>query len=145
MKKTIIILSLAFLIFNLSFVSCIKSGQTHIPASKSFVGIWRLTEGVMHGSSETTGMFTVNNPDGTFYIFTTSGTDRTNASILQYGTYEITSDSTCNERIVKHNTQPSMNNTKFLIKFRFKDDNTMISQWKLGKSPWFSEEWTRVQ
>ncbi|MFA6401182.1 MAG: DUF4488 domain-containing protein [Salinivirgaceae bacterium] len=138
MKKTILLLCLGF-------VSCALSAQTHIPASKSFVGIWRLTDGMIHGSNRTTGMFTVNNPDGTFYLFTTSGTDSTFASILQYGTYKLTSDSTCTEQIVKHNSNPSMDGSNFLIKFRFIDENTMISQWKLGDFPYISEKWSRVQ
>jgi hypothetical protein len=133
------------LIFSLAFVSIFINAQTHIPASKSFVGMWRLTEGMMHGTSKTTGMFTVNNPDGTFYLFTTSGKHSTFAEILQYGTYKMTSDSTCTEQIVKHNTNSAMDSTIFLIKFRFIDDNTMISQWKLGEFHWISEKWTRVQ
>ena len=138
MKKAILLLSIVFVSFALY-------AQTHIPASKSFVGFWRLTEGMMHGSIETKGMFTVNNPDGTFYLFTTSGTDSTYASILQYGIYKMTSDSTCTEQIVKHNTNPSMDGRICLIKFRFIDENTMISQWKLGDLPYFSEKWSRVQ
>jgi hypothetical protein len=138
MKKTILLLSLVIVVFALN-------AQTHIPASKSFVGFWRLADGIMHGSSETTGMFTVNNSDGTFYLFTTSGTDRTYASILQYGAYKMTSDSTCTEQIVKHNSQPAMDGSIFLIKFKLIDDNTMILQWKLGDFNWVSEKWTRVQ
>jgi len=138
MKKTILLLSIVFISFALN-------AQTHIPASKSFVGFWRLTHGLMHGSSETKGMFKVNNPDGTFFLFTTSGTDSTYASILQYGIYKMTSDSTCTEQIVKHSTNPAMNGSNFLIKFRFIDENTMISQWKLGNYQWISEEWSRVQ
>jgi hypothetical protein len=126
-------------------VSCALNVQTHIPASKSFVGFWRLTGGVMHGSSATKGMFTVNNPDGTFYLFTTSGTDSTYASILQYGIYKMTSDSTCTEQIVKHITNPTMDGRIALIKFRFIDENTMILQWKLGDLPYFSEKWSRVK
>jgi hypothetical protein len=138
MKKAIFVLSIVFVSFALN-------AQTHLPESKSFIGFWRLTEGMMHGSKETTGMFKVNNPDGTFYLFLTSGSDSTYASILQYGTYKMTSDSTCIEQIVKHPTEPAMNGSTFLIKFRFIDDNTMISQWKLNNSKWFSEKWSRVQ
>lgn len=139
MKKHAIFLSLLFSTF-------VLFGQTHIPASKSFVGIWRLSEGMLHGSDKTTGMFTVNNPDGTFYLFTTSGTVSTYASVLQYGTYEMTSDSTCTEKITKHMTNPIMDDQIILIKFRLIDENTMISQWKLGSinMEWMPEKWVRV-
>ena len=138
MKKTILFLSMILIISSVD-------AQTHIPASKTMVGFWQLSKGLMHGSNETIGMFTVNNPDGSFYMFTISGKDSLKTTMLQYGTYEITSDSTCTEQIVKHFTNSAMNGSKCLIKFRLIDDNNLLWQWKLGNYNWMTEIWSRVE
>jgi len=138
MKTTVLFLSLVLISFTLK-------AQTNIPDSKSYVGFWQLSKGLMHGSTETNGMFTVNNPDGTFYMFTTSGGDNLKASILQYGTYKMTSDSTCTVKILQHPTSPNMVGKTIFIKYRFIDTNTMLSQWKLDDFDWMSELWQRVK
>ena len=130
----------------IGIISCTTTKvMTHIPDSNSYVGIWQLSKGLMHGSAETNGMFTVNNPDGTFYMYTTSGRDSLKASILQYGTYEMTSDSTCNVKILQHPTNPNMIGKTIFIKYRFIDTNTLYSQWKLDNFAWMPELWQRVK
>jgi hypothetical protein len=104
-----------------------------------------MSKGLMHGSAETIEMYSVNNPDGTFYMYTISGKDSLKTNMLQYGTYQITSDSTCTEQIVKHCTNSAMNGSKILIKYRLIDDNTLLWQWKLGNYNWMTEKWSRVE
>jgi hypothetical protein len=137
MKKSMVLFSM-ILIISSAFA------QVHIPASKSMVGFWKLSIGLKHGSPETIEMYSVNNPDGTFYMFTISGKDSLKTNMLQYGTYSATSDSTCTEQIVKHCTNSAMNGTKVLIRYRLLNDNTMQWQWKLDYSGWMTEIWSRV-
>jgi hypothetical protein len=138
MKTTVLFLSLVIFSFTLK-------AQTNISDSKSYVGFWQLSKGLMHGSTKTNAMFTVNNPDGTFYMFTTNGCDSLKASILQYGTYNMTSDSTITVKILQHPTQPDMIGKTIFIKYRLIDENTLFSQWKLDNFSWMPELWYRVK
>jgi hypothetical protein len=142
MKKTFLSLIAVLAVFALT-------AQNHVPASKSMVGIWRQT-GAMTTSGELvnvrTGIYKVINPDGTFYTFITWGADGSNAptEIGLYGTYKITSDSTCTEHIVKHATSPEMNGTDSFMKSKLVDENTLLVQWKSGER-WVKESWSRLQ
>ena len=138
MKTTILFLCLVITSFTLK-------AQTQIPDSKSYAGSWKLSKGLIHGSPETNGMFTVNNPDGTFYTYTTIGNQNSGNSFLQSGTYEMTSDSTCTVKILKHANSPDMVGAMILVKFRFEGSNTMHSLWKLERNGWMPEVWERVK
>lgn len=61
-----------------------------------------------------------------------------------YGTYKITSDSTCTEHIVKHAMSPEMSGVDSLLKYKLVDENTLIVQWKNGEK-WIKESWSRLQ
>ena len=142
MKKKFLSLIAVLAVFALS-------AQNHVPASKSMVGIWRQT-GAMTSSGElvnvTTGIYKVINPDSTFYTFITWGAGGSNAptEIGLYGTYKITSDSTCTEHIVEHATSPDMNGFDSFLKFKLVDENTLMVQWKNGEK-WIKESWSRLQ
>jgi hypothetical protein len=142
MKKTFLSLIAVLAVFALT-------AQNHVPASKSMVGIWRQT-GMMSSSGQlvnvTTGNYKVINPDSTFYTFITWGSDGSNAptEIGLYGTYKITSDSTCTEHIVKHATSPEMSGIDSSLKFKLVNENTLLVQWKNGDI-WIKESWSRLQ
>ena len=138
MKTAILFLSLVITSFTLK-------AQAQIPDSKSYAGSWKLSKGLIHGSPETDGMFTINNPDGTFYTYTTVAKQESGKSFLQSGTYEMTSDSTCTVKILKHANSPEMVGAMILVKFRFEGSNTMHSLWKLERNGWMPEVWERVK
>lgn len=137
MKKKLLLLCL--LIYSIAF-----SAQTHVPASKSMVGVWRQT-GAMTNTGELikvkSGNYKVINPDGTSYTIVTWSNGYTNIGF--YATYTITSDSTCTEHIIKHNN-PAMNGKDSELRFKLTDENSMIVSWKLDNR-WISESWTRLQ
>ena len=138
MKTTILFLSLVI-------TSLAIEAQAPIPDSKSYVGSWKLSKGLIHGSPETDGMLTVNNPDGTFTMYTTVANKESGKSFLQSGTCEMTSDSTCTVKILKHANSPDMVGATILVKFRLIDNDTMLWRWKLGGNSWMPEVWERVK
>jgi len=138
MKTVVLFLSLVI-------ISLAIEAQAPNSGSNSYVGSWKLSKGLIHGSPETDGMLTVNNPDGTFTMYTTVANQNSGNSFLQSGTYEMTSDSTCTVKILKHANSPDMIGASILVKFRFTDSNTMYSRWKLEGSGWMPEVWERVK
>lgn len=134
----------AFVFLGLIIVSLSLSSQIHVPASKSMVGVWRLT-GVMNDNGEfvkmTTGIYKVINPDGTTYTIATWGNNP--STIGFYATYTITSDSTYTEHIIKHG-DPAMNGKDSELRFKLTDENSMRVEWKLDNR-WISQSWTRLQ
>lgn len=89
-----------------SLISFGQTFPTHLPASKSLVGIWRQTGATYGGNfvEAKSGNYKVINPDGTFFTFVTWGMrdQSKDTAIGQYGTYELTSDSTLVEHVIKH-------------------------------------------
>jgi len=130
----------------LIFAVCSITAQVHIPLSKTLVGFWQLSKGTVHGNSETTGMFSVYNPDGTFYMFTIGGKEQPKATMLQCGTYTLTSDSTCNQLMVKSFTMSSAGEgQKFQVRFQLVNDVTMIWKYSTNGLSWSTEVWSRVE
>jgi len=126
------------------------SAQTepkHIPVSKSIVGIWRLIDEkkLVNGESIkiVTGNYKVINADGTYYTFVTWPNETT---IAQYGSYEIESDSTLVEHIIKHLLQPRLSGKDSPIKYNLIDENTMTVAWSynLDGKIWVNEKWIRL-
>ena len=64
--------------------------------------------------------------------------------ICLYGTYKITSDSTCTEHIVIHATSPEMSGIDSSLKFKLVNENILLVQWKNGDI-WIKESWSRLQ
>lgn len=133
------------LFISLVITSLTLKAQAQIPDAKLYVGSWKLTKGLVHGSPDTNGMFQINNPDGTFTMYTTVSNQESGKLFLQSGTYEMTSDSTCTVKILKHGDDQEMVGKTLLIKFRFKDSNTMLATWKLEGSAWMPEVWERMK
>lgn len=135
-----------FILFiSLVITSLALKAQSQIPDAKSYIGSWKLTKGLIHGSPETDGMLTINNPDGTFSMYTTVANQESGKSFLQSGTFEVTSDSTYTVKILKHADDQEMVGKTILVKFRFKDSNTMLTSWKLEGSAWMPEVWERIE
>lgn len=77
-----------------------RDEQTHIPTSKSLIGIWRQSTWVFRNGTSVnalTGNYKVVNADRTYYTFVT-WPEKT--SIGQFGSYEIKSDSLLVEHII---------------------------------------------
>lgn len=146
MNKYTVILLIFCSLFSFS-----QAKQTHTPASKSLKGIWRQTgiENPVNGKvvDILSGNYKVINEDGTFYTFVTwnmrdpfKGT-----TIGQYGDYQIKSDSTLIEHIVKHVINPSYDGKDVELKYELIDESTMMmAWWNLDKEVWVSERWTRL-
>ena len=146
-----------FIILFLAVVGTLQA-QQHLPESKSLVGMWRMIGvgmpnqgGVVKVKS---GNFKVINSDGTFYTFLASLPGRNTsqpdfATIMLYGTYAVTSDSTLNEHIVKHPHQPQMDNSESELKYKFvtgSDNNVLYMMWKnTTTNQWIPEMWERVR
>jgi hypothetical protein len=121
-------------------------GKTHVPASKTLVGIWRQTgmtnpnDGEVYGIRS--GNYKVINPDGTFYTFVTWNMQST--TIGQYGSYTITSDSTLVEHIVQHAMVPKLNGKDCMVRYKIIDENTMMSAWSFDNKKWVEDRMTRL-
>ena len=145
MKNSIILL---FLIF--SSITIAQTNQTHIPASETMVGIWRQTGLVNPNTGEMmeviSGNYKVINPDKTYFTFVTWGINdpRRPTVIGQYGTYEIISDSSLVEHIVKHDLNAKMTGTSVELRYIMKDKNTLMLAWKNHIDIWVNEVWTRL-
>lgn len=133
-----------------SLVSNGQTSQTHLPASKSIIGIWKQTGATNIHSGKLvdvkSGNYKVINADGTFFTFVDWGIiDRTkDTTIGQYGTYEITSDSTLVEHVIKHMMDPNLNGKDGAIKFKLVNENTLMMAWSYGNTKWVNEKWTRL-
>lgn len=133
---------IVFITFSLSLIS--QNEQTHVPASKSIIGIWRQT-GVSQMNGKTmdrlTGNYKVINADSTYFTFV-AWPEKT--VIEHYGTCEITSDSTLVEHIVIHSMNSSLNGTDQFTRFKLINENTIEMGWSLDNKNWVNEKWTRL-
>ena len=139
-----------FLILILSLQSNAQTEQTHIPASKTMIGIWRQTGIVNPNNGQTinvlSGNYKVINPDGTYFTFVTWGSNDPikGTTIGQYGTYEIKSDALMMEHINKHVINPQLNGKSAELKYNFIDENTLMMAWQNDFKQWINEKWTRL-
>jgi hypothetical protein len=145
----------ALLVIAALFVSCgmfkkrsNNSKQiTHMVESKSLVGVWQQSgasiENVKYAPLMITGNYKMINTDNTFFTLKGYGTK---FSCSFYGTYQMTSDSTYTEKIIKHNLNPSMSGSESKLRFNLIDENTMALEYfdTLYKR-WVPEIWVRVQ
>ena len=145
MKNIFILLFLTF-----SVVANAQTEQTQIPESKSIVGIWRQT-GIIHPNNGNlmpvlSGNYKLINPDGTFFTFVSWGTKdpKKGTTIGQYGTYEIKTDSTLVENVIKHSMNPNLSGTTGTLMYELKDEKTLMMAWKNNMGNWVNEEWTRL-
>jgi TonB family C-terminal domain len=127
----------------------ILSGQVQNPLieSKSIVGFWRQCRNVKNSDGSlrklATNNFTVINADNTFCTFV--NWSMTNTSIVGYGTYKITSDSTYTEHIIKHGVVPKLSNTNIELRYKMvKDDVLQIQYHNAQLDKWMPEYWERV-
>lgn len=124
-----------------------QTEQNHAPISKSIVGIWRLIDERTFANGESmkiaTGDYKVINADGTYYTFVTWPNETT---IAQYGSYQIESDSTLVEHIIKHVLHPRLSGKKSPIKYSLIDENTMMMAWSynFNGNIWINEKWIRL-
>lgn len=126
----------------------VDDGKQHLGASKGLEGVWRLTQAMDRSGAlveVNTGSFKIMNYDGTFYAFTTwSG--KAPAMMTLYGSYTITSDSTCIEKIVQSGVNSAMNGTTSEIRYKLIDENTLHSEYKNEVTGiWIPEVWKRVE
>ena len=139
-----------FLILILFLQSNAQTEQTHIPASKSIVGIWRQTGFVNPNNGETvtvlTGNYKLINPDGTYFTFVTWGSnDPINGTTIgKYGTYEVKSDELMVEHTIKHVIVPSLSGKSGEVKYKLIDENTLMMAWQNDFKQWVNEKWTRL-
>lgn len=142
------IFTLFFLTFSL--LTTAQSKQTHIPASKSIFGIWRQTGIVNRTNGQIvpvlSGNYKVINADGTFYTFVSWGTrdPEKGTTIGQYGSFEIKSDSTLVEHIIKHVIDSNLSGTTGVLKYKLIDEKTLMMAWKNNNGIWVDEKWTRL-
>jgi hypothetical protein len=139
------ILTLFILTISLISYGQTKSNQqTHVPAAKTLVGIWRQTTVMLNNGNSVkalTGNYKVINADGTYYTFVTWPEKTT---IGHYGSYEIKSDSLLVEHIINHSMNPNLNGTDQLSKFKQIDENTIEMAWSIDNINWINERWERL-
>ncbi len=139
MKNILILLFLTF-----SLLANAQTEQTHIPASKSMVGIWRQT-GIALTNGKTmdrlTGNYKVINADGSYYTFVTWPNETV---IGQYGTYKIKSDNILIEYIIMHEMNSNLNGKDCTIKYKLIDETTLMMAWSFDNEKWVNEKWTRL-
>ncbi|GGA66445.1 hypothetical protein GCM10008015_03930 [Flavobacterium palustre] len=139
------ILALLILVFSATLSA--QTEQKHIPVSKSIVGIWRRIDErkLVNGESIkiVTGDYKVINADGTYYTFATLPYE---TIIVQYGSYEIESDSTLVEHIIQNVLHPRLSGKDSPIKYSLIDENTMTVAWSynLEGKIWLNEKWIRL-
>ncbi|MFI0428089.1 DUF4488 domain-containing protein [Mariniflexile sp. HMF6888] len=139
MKNILILLFLTF-----SLLTNAQREQTHIPALKSIVGIWRQT-GIALTNGNTmdrlNGNYKVINADGSYYTFVTWPNETV---IGQYGTYKIKSDSILVEHIIMHEMNSNLNGKDCTIKYKLIDETTLMMAWSFDNEKWVNEKWTRL-
>ena len=131
--------------------------QEHLAESKSLVGMWRQTIVEKNNKGEIVKEklpnFKVINADGTFYTFTALNTGNintpeTDVSIYMYGTYDITSDSTFTEHVIKNYSVPDFDKSNAELRYKFvpdSDNNLVYMIWKSTvNNEWIPEAWERV-
>ncbi|MEL1240586.1 DUF4488 domain-containing protein [Flavobacterium flavipallidum] len=139
------ILVLLIVVFSVKLSA--QTEQNHIPISKSIVGIWRLIDERKLTNGESirilTGDYKVINADGTYYTFATLPNE---TIIVQYGSYEIESDSTLVEHIIENVLHPRLSGKDSPIKYNLIDENTMSVAWSynLEGKIWLNEKWIRL-
>ena len=119
----------------------------HVPASKNLTGIWHQLSPRDPSEKLFTGNYKILNPDSTFYTFVTWGVadhGRSPSTIGQYGTYEITSDSTWIEHIEEHYLYKPLSGKDGRIKYELIDENTLIMSYSYDKKKWVKEKWKRL-
>ncbi|SKB70665.1 protein of unknown function [Salegentibacter holothuriorum] len=138
------------LILTASMLANAQAEQTQIPESESIVGIWRQT-GIIHPKNGElipvlSGNYKLINPDRTFFTFVTWGTKdpKKGTTIGQYGTYEIKTDSTLVENVIKHSMDPNLNGSRGTLRYELKNEKTLMMAWKNNMGNWVNEEWTRL-
>ncbi len=145
MKKTT--LKLLLVVIVTTFASCSsslnKSEVENMAVSESLVGVWRQMSIGLDGTPIPTGNYKFLNTDDTFYSMVFWGSFKP-STIMMYGNYEITSDSTYVESIVEHSNS-KMSGTKSLLKYKLLDKNTLLLQYKNDvQNKWIPEIWKRV-
>ncbi len=119
---------------------------THMMESKSLIGVWQQAiagqPSIGNAYIQKIGNYKVINADNTMYTLFERGESLV---IGLYGTYEMTSDSTLTEKIIKHGQNPSMSGSESKLRYKMIDDNTMASQYFNSViNVWMPEIWVRV-
>lgn len=119
---------------------------THMMESKSLIGVWQQSganqKNVRDASLMKMGIYKMINADNTFFTLSGGGVD---LFCSFYGTYQMTSDSTFTEKIIKHNLSPSMSGSESMLRFKMIDENTMaVDYFDSEYNRWVSEIWIRV-
>jgi hypothetical protein len=111
---------------------------THMIESKSMVGVW-----LQSGENlKNKGNYKIINADNT--VYTLCG-ETWELVFGFYGTYQMTSDSTFTEKIIKHNLNPSMSGSESKLRFKMIDENTMaVYCFNSVLDIWEPEIWIRV-
>jgi len=144
----------ALLMVAVLFVSCgickkrpTSSEQiTSMMESKSLLGVWQQAiagqPSIGKAYIQKIGNYKIMNADNTLYTLF----DRGGSLVIGfYGSYEMTSDSTFTEKIIKHGQNPSMNGSEDLLRFKMIDDNTIALQYfNSVYKRWIPEVWVRV-
>lgn len=115
--------------------------------SKSMVGVWQQSgasiKNVKSAPLVLMGNYKMINADSTFFTIMGYGTK---FSCTFYGTYQMTSDSTYTEKIIKHRKDPSMSGSDSKLRFKLIDENTMaLEYFDTLHERWVPEIWVRVQ
>ena len=119
---------------------------THMIESKSMVGVWLQSgadlKNVRDDSIMKKGNYKIINADNT--VYTLCG-ETWELVFGFYGTYQMTSDSTFTEKIIKHNLNPSMSGSESKLRFKMIDENTMaVYCFNSVLDIWEPEIWIRV-
>lgn len=149
MKKAIVYISLLMSVLTFS------QKKNNILESEGLVGFWQQAVAMKNELTgeltfEYMGNYKVINPDGSFFAFFVIPDkvfrgNRTvpNTIMNVYGTYEMTSDSTFTEHII-HHSSPKYINTNSVLRFKHKDKNTLVQEFKNDNNDWVPEIWKRV-
>ncbi len=146
MKKTtlkLLVVAMATVLVSCSSLLS-KSKVENMATSESLVGVWRQMSVGFGGKMAPTGNYKFLNTDKTFYSMVVWGTFKP-STIMMYGNYKTTSDSTYIEDIVGHSNS-KMSGTKSLLKYKLLDKNTLLIQYKNESlNKWIPEIWKRVE
>ena len=119
---------------------------TSMMESKSLLGVWQQAIAGQPSTGKTyiqkVKNYKVLNADNTIYTLFDKGG---NLVIGLYGSYEMTSDSTFTEKIIKHGQNPGMSGSESQLRFKMIDDNTIALQYYNSViKVWIPEVWVRV-
>ena len=123
--------------------------KKHIAESKDLVGFWGILmpswkSGEM--SVAAVGSYKVINPDGTFYVFFAPKNKGGVSGIILYGNYEITSDSTYTEHIIRNLN--STNKTDSHMKYKFLSEDVIVASFtneEVANGREIKEIWVRMK